>query len=796
MKKRNALIVTLGYIIGIIWGLYCKCNIAFLYIFTIAIFYIINQIKRKKHKFKIISLSRYLKYLKIFINSNTLIILTIASLVSNILVNKINNKYENLYKGKEQIDVIATVISNPKIKNKTSLYTIKIENLENKKKFKNTKLILKVKENSKLKYGDKIKVIGTFQEPSIQRNYGGFDYKEYLKTNKIYGTIKAESIEKIGKNNSNYILKLSNNLFLKIKSNIEKIYSKEKASIMLGIMLGYTDDIEEDIKENFKISNISHVLAVSGMHIMYIVAGISFLLNDKLGKRKTKIITIIVLIIYMFITGFSPSIVRAGIMGIITLFSSIIHRKKDIPTTIAISLLIILVYNPFLITSASVLFSYLGTIGIIIFSENILKILKKIRIKSKKIKYRINKNILKLDLKIKSILSVSISVQIFIIPIMINLYNTISMSVLITNLSMSFIIGIIVLLGFGQIISLFISINVAKILSLIINFFLDILIQISKWGNVLPLSKIYITTPNLLTIIFYYMMIIIINYIFTICSSKDINESQRRIKNLLNLFKYNLNKNKENIYKIIAIVSMVLVIYFIFPRNLRIYFIDVGQGDSTLIKTPLNKVILIDGGGSLNDDFDIGKNTLLPYLLDRKVKTIDYMIISHMDQDHIGGLFYLMENINVKKIIIGKQAENSENFKKLLKIVDDENIKLVEVEAESRIDIEKNIYFDVFWPDCLNFISDNAINNNALVCKLYYNSFSILFTGDIEKEAEENILKQYKNTNKLKSTVLKVAHHGSKSSSTEEFLQAVNPKYALIRSAEKIIYLVIQVVKL
>lgn len=85
---------------------------------------------------------------------------------------------------------------------------------------------------------------------------------------------------------------------------------------------------------------------------------------------------------------------------------------------------------------------------------------------------------------------------------------------------------------------------------------------------------------------------------------------------------------------------------------MRIYFIDVGQRDSTLIKTPLNKTILIDGGGSLSDDFDVGKNTLLPYLLDRKVKTIDYMIISHMDQDHVGGLFYLMENINVKKIII------------------------------------------------------------------------------------------------------------------------------------------------
>ena len=642
MKKRKALIVTIGYIIGIIWGLYCKSSIVLLYASIVLISIIINKIKRKKHRFKIISFSRYIKYIKLVFDYNVLILLIIFSLISNIVVNNMNKKYENLYKGKEDISLVARVISNKKVEDEISTYTIKIVNLDNKKEYRNTKLILKTRGKVNLEYGDKIYLFGKFQEPNIRRNYGGFDYKNYLKTKKIYGTIDAESIEILKRNCNNYIFTLSNDIFLTIKNNLEKIYEKENAQLILGVMLGYTEEIEDKIKEDFKISNISHVLAVSGMHIMYLITGISYVLDKKCGKRKTKIVICIILIIYMFITNFSPSIVRAGIMGIITLLSSIFHRKKDVSVAIAISLLIILVYNPFLITSTSVLLSYAGTLGIIIFSKNVFRILKKVRIKDKRIKYKINKKILKLDLKIKSLLSVSISAQALIIPIMICLSNTVSISTLIINLLLSFVIGPIVLLGFIQIIISFISINLAKLLSYIINFFLSLLLQISKLGNILPLSKIYITTPCLVSIIVYYITLIIINYIFNIYSLKERNSFQNRIKNLLSLAKYNFNKFKQRVYRMVLLILTFLVLILLFPKNLKIYFIDVGQGDSTLIKTPSNKTVLIDGGGSLNDKYDVGEKILLPYLLDRKVKKIDYMIISHFDQDHVRSGFCML----------------------------------------------------------------------------------------------------------------------------------------------------------
>lgn len=211
--------------------------------------------------------------------------------------------------------------------------------------------------------------------------------------------------------------------------------------------------------------------------------------------------------------------------------------------------------------------------------------------------------------------------------------------------------------------------------------------------------------------------------------------------------------------------------------------IDVGQGDCSLIITPMNKKILIDSGGSEN--YDVGKNILFPYLLDKGVTQIDYIIISHFDTDHCKGFEYVMNNLKVKNAIISKQAEDSENYKEFLKIAKKRKINLIVVDIGDKISIEKDICFYVLWPDSKNFISENALNNNSIVCKLIYKNFSILFTGDIEKIAEEGILKKYdSNLNILKSTILKVAHHGSKSSSIEELLSKVKPKIALIGVGE------------
>lgn len=306
--------------------------------------------------------------------------------------------------------------------------------------------------------------------------------------------------------------------------------------------------------------------------------------------------------------------------------------------------------------------------------------------------------------------------------------------------------------------------------------------MISNFGN-FPLSKVYLPTPKIWQILIYYFMIYLLLFLYQIYNSKHKSNTNIRIRNFIALIKYKF-REKKKIYlkRILVIVLMLIFVNSTKQGQLKINFIDVGQGDSTFIVTPENKTILIDGGGTTSNEFDVGKSILLPYVLDRGYNKIDYIFISHFDQDHCAGLLYLMEEIKVKNIIIGKQYQACDNYKKFIQIINNKNINVKVVEAGDRIEIEKEVYFDIIWPCSDIVISENAINNNSLVCKLVFKKFSMLYTGDIEEIAEKAIISKYKKigTNMLKSNILKVAHHGSKTSSTQEFLKLVKPQYALI----------------
>ena len=232
-----------------------------------------------------------------------------------------------------------------------------------------------------------------------------------------------------------------------------------------------------------------------------------------------------------------------------------------------------------------------------------------------------------------------------------------------------------------------------------------------------------------------------------------------------------------------VIIIILIVTVNLIPKSLRIHFIDVGQGDSCLIITPHNKKILIDGGGSEN--YDVGKNTLIPYLLARRIKKVDLIIISHFDTDHIDGVLTVMEELKADRVAISSQAKLEDNYTRFIKIVKEKKIKVITVEKGDRLKIEENLYFDFLWPDNDKLIQENVLNNNSIVCKLNYKNFSLLFTGDIEEKGEKQILQEYRNNLQiLKSDILKVAHHGSKTSSTEEFIDAVKTEFALIGVGE------------
>lgn len=700
--KRLICIASIGYILGIILRLYFSSIT-----FFIALVFIILLIKKDKK----------------------IIILLLFVILSFIYVDILENEYNRIEN--KQIEEKAVIISD--IQEKEYKYIYEAKFLKN-----NKKVLISIKKSrqiDKINYGDLIYLEGKLEIPKIATNYKGFNYRQYLKTKKIQGIVIADNV-KILK------AKYKNNLIYQIQKKIKAIIKEklpdETGNLLLAILVGDKKDLSEQIQINFKNSNLSHMLAVSGAHVSYIIVGLTYITqNSIMGKRKGRVFCIFFLIIFMAITNFTPSVTRACIMAILTLVSKILYKKADIYTNISISALIILLYNPYSLLDLGFKLSFGGTIGIIIF----MRFIKKKQEEPKLLNY------------IKQMALVSICANIIIIPIIMNNFNTVSLTFLVSNILASPILAIIVIVGFSIIIISIISHSLSNLLVFWLNPILNLLIKISSFCSKLPFAKILVVTPYIFNIIFYYTII---------------------------LYLVNYNKIKQFIKKkTVILLSIILIlsnfIFYILPQDLKIYFIDVGQGDSTLIVTPSKKTILIDGGGS--ESFDVGEKVLLPYLLGRRIRKIDYIMISHFDTDHCKGIFTVIENLKVKNIIISKQAEKSENYKKFKEIVANKKINIILVKAGDKIKIDKYIYFKILFPT-EKLIMQNPLNNNSIVSQLNYKSFKMLFTGDIEEMAEKEILNLQKD--KLKSTILKVAHHGSNTSSTQEFINSVKPELALI----------------
>lgn len=350
-------------------------------------------------------------------------------------------------------------------------------------------------------------------------------------------------------------------------------------------------------------------------------------------------------------------------------------------------------------------------------------------------------------------------------PIMIYNFNTLSLSFIISNLLAGSLVGVIVLYAFSLIFCSFILGKLIILLFTILNFLVYILLAIAHICARLPFSSIIIPTPKKEIIFMFYFLLILLKYI----DCKDIKVYK----------KINIKKCIISSIVIVIILNFILPIILSKSKNLVINFIDVSQGDSTLIRVD-NKNVLIDGGGSLySDNFDVGEKVLFPYLLDRGICKLDYILVSHFDADHCQGLTYILENMKVKNVIISSLGQNSKEYNDFINLAKKKNINIIYVKKGDKVRLGKAI-IEILYPDNEE-ITDNAKNNNAIVCRLMWNDISILFTGDIEDIAEEKILKIYDNNlEKLKSTILKVAHHGSKTSSTSKFLEAVKPKIALI----------------
>lgn len=474
-------------------------------------------------------------------------------------------------------------------------YIIKIKSKN--KTISNKKFILlTTKKNSKkLCYGDKVRFKGTYIKPSGQRNYGGFDYSLYLKTKKIYGTFETDNVIVLSSGNINKIDKFVYDTRNYIKQIIYEKLDKDESALCVGLVIGDKTDISKEIQASFRDSSLTHMLAISGAHFSYIILIMTNINKVIKRKRLGQILMIIVIVLFIKITGSTASVMRAGITAIMMIIASLCHKRSDSWNNMAISLIVQVLYNPYIIFDIGLILSYGGVTGILLFYKVINdKLIGGI------------KN--KIILKVIQIISITISANIVIIPIMMMNFNTISFSFIISNLIASSLLGVIIIFSIILVVlSLFLHTIINPFWQLL-NFFLKILLIITNICSNLPLSVIYVCTPKIVLVVVFYIILLI--------------------------------KRKSRKKCVTIILIIVILLNFIAPvimskrRNLEINFIDVGQGDSTLIRVN-NKSILIDGGGNSEPDkFDIGEKVLFPYLLDKGIYCLDYIIISHFDSDH------------------------------------------------------------------------------------------------------------------------------------------------------------------
>lgn len=570
---------------------------------------------------------------------------------------------------------------------------------------------IKKNENySNLKIGSIVKVEGKLDYPKKNTNFNLFNYKNYLLSEKIYFVLTANKITYI---------KDTDNIFFKAKNLlINYINNFKTKDYLYTFILGNTSLLEQDTKKSFQNNGISHLFAVSGMHITLISTLLMYLLK-KITKNHdiSYIITIFILLFYTFITNFSSSILRAFLLFLLIYINKKFKFNLKTIEIIMLILLILLMYNPFYIYSIGFKFTFIISIILILFSKKINNF----------------KNYFS-KLLMTSLISFFVS-----LPIVINNFFEINLISPLLNLIFVPFISIIIF-PFSLISLIFPFLD--NIFYIIVKFMENISIYIN---NTLSIN-IIIGKMNLIMIVIYYLLTLI-------CLNKVLV--------------------KKYIY-VLPIITLILIYSNInyFNKNLIVTMLDVGQGDSLMIAFPNNKGnILIDTGGIVNftkTNYEISTSTIIPYLKSIGIKKINYLVLTHGDYDHMGEAVNLVNGFKVEQVVFNC-GEFNDLEKELIKVLNQKKIKYYSCVKELNIDNNK-LYF-------LQTKKYDNENDNSNVIYTELNGYKFMFMGDAGVDKEKDILDKYNLSN---VDVLKVGHHGSKTSSSKEFIDEINPKYGII----------------
>lgn len=595
--------------------------------------------------------------------------------------------------------------------------------------------------NSIAQIGDIVSTAGTIRKIHGYHNPGLINSELRAQSQGIYGFIslgKAD-MQILKANNDFNLKKFSIDIKKHILDKLLNTMPEDDAYMIYAMVFGGYANIPAELLEAFSLTGIIHILSVSGSHVS-LIAG--FLLS--LGKlcRLPRFINITLLIIiisfYAFICGLSAPVMRATVMGILTAIALSLQKSHEASNLLSITALIMLLINPLLLFDISFQLSFASTAGLVYLMS------------------KIRQKLYFLPCFLADNLSLTLSAQIMTLPLIAWYFNSLSLSSLIANIIAVPILEFIIILSLIACLVIFIPI-MAKILFILSSLILGISNIFTLHLSKLPFASIYFPTFPIVCILLYYLVL------FNIFN-----------KSLVNFWIKILHKYKT-ICCMIFLSSFVLTMYFVFkPQPLEIHFIDVGQGDCILIITPNQKSVMIDTGGSINSDFDIGSRVDLPYLRHYGITKLDYLILSHADVDHAEATYTIMQKIPVNHLIIANQPPKE--YIKTLNLPP--NCELLSQAIIAKTDMNftlDDVHFKFLRAN--ENPSASSGNEASNVLKLTYHNFSALFPGDLPQRQEQQLVNECQN---LQSTILKVAHHGSKTSSSLEFLQAVNPQFAVI----------------
>lgn len=646
-----------------------------------------------------------------------------------------------------------------------------ITHINNKKLKNNENTIVYIKKTQNIPMNSIVKLTGLISDVEISKNKYMFNYKNYLRSQKIYAVIFSEDKIQIIKSNRSIFNKIQINFKKYVENIFMRNFNNDNAQILLSVVLSDVNYLDDSFYENVKSIGLAHIFAVSGTHIALIYG---FLLKMfrlvRVHPKISWLLTWMVILIYSFLIGFPISVLRAFVMFTLVFGSNIFYRKYSSLNSIGLGALILAMYNPFWIFDAGYLFSFSAALSLILYarivdkninenmSENIKKAIrlsgniKRINIvndnikENYKLKFKNNTrgiNFIKIKNYILKKVYPILFLQIFTLPVVIYYFNYVPIMGILYNLLLVPIFTICI-------ISAFIIIILYSILKGGLLFFIKLFdymlyslrFVINSTEN-LYLNGLNIRTLSICEIIFFYIVMFFVLYLYSI--------------------KFKYKKYNKCIFSII--IFFYILTYIIVPISYKnVYFnvVDAGQGLFTVFSYK-NYNFIFDLGSTSNKKF--GEYTVVPYLNKKGISKIDAIFVSHWDADHYSGIFELLDSkIKVKNIFSSFDCENADH--------ENMNLNINILKKDNYIKIDNNVSLEVLWPYS-DYIAKNK-NNTSLVISIDAYGKKILLTGDIESGVENDIVNILD-----KHDILIIPHHGSKTSSTENFVKNINPEIAI-----------------